>query len=289
MPEDIRRVFVCAHDISPEYHIRMQAAFQRHTDNAVSKTVNFPHSATREEVAEVYMLAYKRGLQGRDHLPRRQPRRQVLNIGKVNDKKAKRGREPELARSPLGPASAAPAPRRHHGLYREGPHRLRQPLHHRQLRRKRHLRGLHQHRQGRAAARARARPRRGWSVALRSGIDVDSRSIDQLKGIRCPSTIRQQGMSCTSCPDAIAKRGRKSRQVHQDSDGSKPALPAPEAHPGAPRKKAGSRLSLHAHFCPECGSKLEHEGGCVICRNCGYSKCGYVVIQCRQTGSSGAA
>lgn len=64
VPNEIKRIFVTAHDVAPYWHVKMQAAFQLHVDNAVSKTVNFVESATREDIKEVYILAYKNNLKG---------------------------------------------------------------------------------------------------------------------------------------------------------------------------------------------------------------------------------
>jgi ribonucleoside-diphosphate reductase alpha chain len=261
IPEDIRRVFVCAHDISPEYHIRMQAAFQKYTDNAVSKTVNFPNSATREDVSKVYMLAYQTGCKGVTIYRDGSRDAQVLNIGKVN-----RADEPQT----LSPRPRPDVTTGFTEKVRIGCGNLYITVNYDD-------KGIcevftNTGRAGGCPSQSEATARL-VSVALRSGIDADS-IIHQLKGIRCPSTIRQQGMKVTSCPDAIARVIEKVKK-YQDAGQKIGVPPSIESEP-APVKKTdmSPAEALHARFCPECGSKVEHEGGCVICRNCGYSKCG---------------
>ena len=105
------------------------------------------------------------------------------------------------------------------------------------------------------------------SIALRSGIDVHT-IVEQLRGIRCPSTIRQHGLKCTSCPDAIA---RVIEQEHEKQVklGNWSGTLAAEG-----TKRDAVSCADDGAICPECGERLEHESGCVICRMCGYSKCG---------------
>ncbi|VVB73122.1 Vitamin B12-dependent ribonucleoside-diphosphate reductase [uncultured archaeon] len=92
IPKDVREVFVTAHDIPPEWHVRMQAEFQKHVDNAVSKTVNLPFDAKPSEVEDVYMAAYRLGVKGITVFRYGSKAEQVLYVGRPGEEPVKRGK-----------------------------------------------------------------------------------------------------------------------------------------------------------------------------------------------------
>jgi ribonucleoside-diphosphate reductase alpha chain len=125
------------------------------------------------------------------------------------------------------------------------------------------------------------------SSALRSGMDAEN-IIEQLKGIRCHSTLRQRAtnknIKVLSCPDAIGRVLEKVAKMKALEE--KQRNGSSEKHEFEPAEETEFHdMPLNGHAasltekpadvpCPECGSEMEHEGGCVICRGCGYSKCG---------------
>lgn len=261
IPEDIRRVFVTSHDITPEYHIRMQAAFQKYTDNAVSKTVNFPHDATRDEVREVYELAFELELKGVTIYRDGSREAQVLNIGKVNREGEQTKDEPVMEETKTAKVAPRTRPELTQGITQKvkiGCGNLYVTVNYDEN-------GICEvftnlGRAGGCPSQSEATGRL-VSTALRSGIDVHA-VIEQLRGIRCHSTLRKGDVKVLSCPDAIGRV--LERAAEMIGDNYKITVENNDI------KMPGGETSK----CPECGSVLEHEGGCNVCRSCGYSKCG---------------
>lgn len=289
IPADVQEVFVTSHDISPEWHVKMQAAFQKYTDNAVSKTVNLRNEATRKDVSDVYWLAYRTNCKGVTIYRDGSREMQVLNIGKVNKK------EDNSDNKTVQSIAPRPRPEIATGFTEKvkiGCGNLYVTVNYDE-------RGIcevftNTGRAGGCPSQSEATARL-VSIALRSGVD-HKYIIEQLKGIRCPSTIRQKGLKVMSCPDAI---GRLIEKVVKIQNGSKnvsnEASITDEQRFQRPTAKIsyecdGDSLELdddsqvsydeivsdgnNKSLCPECGKELEHEGGCVVCRYCGYSKCG---------------
>ncbi len=269
IPEEIRRVFVCAHDISPEWHIRIQAAFQKYTDNAVSKTINFPNSATREEVKEAYLLAYKLKCKGTTVYRDGSRDSQVLTTGSA--------KKEEPIPAPI-PGVIVPRPRPN--LTWGATEKMKIGCGSLFITVNRDEQGICEvftstGKGGGCPSQSEATARL-VSIALRAGISQDE-ILAQLKGIRCPSTVRQPGLKCTSCPDAIARTIVKMSKMLGNAGGivveeeeETTSKKADDGKPVSNKPVVGPDDKLH---CPDCGKLLRHEGGCTIC-DCGFSHCG---------------
>jgi ribonucleoside-diphosphate reductase alpha chain len=310
VPAEVQRVFVTSHDIDPEWHVRMQAAFQDHVDAGISKTTNFPNEATEREVREIYELAFELGCKGVTVYRDGSRPMQVLSTGKtgrseVDEEKA--GLEQQLADS------------------REEAHRLRIEIDRLQRnieerdeearagrpkrQRPQLLRGrtvkmnsplgdlyvtINEDEQGRpfevfctlgkaggaAMADSEALGRLA-SLALRSGIPITA-VRDQLRGISCDRAVGVGPNKVLSAPDAVAQaieRYLAEREGIQEELPISPAVPATGASVPQPVGRPSlSAKQLDQSFlgsCPDCGTgQLVYEEGCVKCYVCGYSECG---------------
>jgi ribonucleoside-diphosphate reductase alpha chain len=249
VPEDVRRIFVTSHDITPEDHIRMQAAFQRYTDNAVSKTVNFCNTASKEDVATVYRLAYQQGCKGVTIYRDGSRDMQVLSVGKKDT-----------------PAeTAVPVETQKTGRKRDRPRALKGstyqmetgcgPLY---VTINEDNTGLFEvfttmGKAGGCAASQCEAIGRLVSLAWRSGVQA-RQTVKQLIGISCHKPAGFGDNRITSCSDAVARAIMMHVQSHEEG-------------------MENPHFAQAGGACPECGGAIEHEGGCCVCHACGYSEC----------------
>ena len=249
IPVDVRNVFVTAHDITPNDHIQMQSAFQLYTDNAVSKTVNFPNTATIDDVENAYMLAYQTGCKGVTIYRDGSRDEQVLSTGKKDevplesvlveeDKKAIKRDRPKALKGWTYQMQTGCGPlyitvnEDNNGLFE--------------------LFTTMGKAGGCAASQSEAIGRM-VSLAWRSGIQA-RQVIKQLLGISCHCPSGFGDNRVLSCADAVAK----AIQTHLIANGY-------DINAETAKQERGA--------CPECGGIVEHEGGCSVCHVCGYSEC----------------
>lgn len=282
IPEDVKRIFVTAHDISPVWHIRMQSAFQKYVDNAVSKTVNFRKEATKEDVKEVYELAYKLGCKGVTIYRDGSRYNQVLSTGKTKKEDKKEQTNNKIV------------PRQRPSITQGMTEKVRVGCGNLYITVNYDENGICEvftnvGRAGGCPSQSEATSRL-VSIALRSGMEVKE-IIEQLKGIRCHSTLRQRAtkkdIKVLSCPDAIGKALERVMNTYVEVNNTNVNDIAMEIEQEDEKQEISQNIinpeigasidnSVYNDrgICPECGSVVEHEGGCMICRNCGYSKCG---------------
>ncbi len=289
IPQDIRDIFVCSHDIAPIWHVRMQGAFQKHCDSSISKTINLPHDADRALVEEVYMQAWDLNCKGitvyRDGCRTMQP---MTLTKKEKPAEAslpvKRNPEDFVPRKPMRTPNilsavrirqATPFGHMHVTLTVD-------PMHNRELEVFAQL-----GKAGDVAASDLEAISRLTSLYLRLGGSI-SDIIDQLEGIGSHMSVPTRDGRVMSLADALGKTLHKYKiakdmygldeilmgkvdfsTVSLKDDGSNGAQVLTLSTPS----NADSQQAAYKVKCPECEGILTFTEGCIMCHSCGYSKC----------------
>ncbi|MBN1841222.1 MAG: vitamin B12-dependent ribonucleotide reductase [Deltaproteobacteria bacterium] len=244
IPEDVREIFVTAHDVSPEWHIRMQGAFQKYTDNAVSKTVNLPRKAPVEDVLKVYDLAYELGCKGVTIYRDGSKEKQVLSFAekdKQDDGFMSAVKERPETLGGFTTKMVTGMGRLYVTVteYEGQPFEVFATI----------------GKSGRSTTAKTEAIGRLVSLAFRSGVKVE-KVVEQLKGIGGEHPVFQKGGLVLSIPDAIARVLEKGYMKNGDR-----------------RRRGKHENSLLGEICPECGQTISFEESCMLCHFCGFTKC----------------
>ncbi len=246
IPEDMQKVFVVAHDISPEWHVKMQAAFQERTGMGISKTINLPHNATKKDVEDALMLAYESGCNGVTVYRDGSREDQVLTAGKKA--KPRKAVKVEVRERPTETSGVTTALKTGCGkLYAT----------------------VNEDDEGVCEIFLNQRDGNGCrvaynnalamvsSMALRAGVPIKDIS-KAMKGQSCGKPVWDNGKLILSCPDAIGKHLDKEQEFQEFKESLEPV----------------EKTVKQVKTCPLCGGQIISQGGCEICRDCGNSRCG---------------
>jgi len=282
VPESVRRLFVTAHQIAPEWHVRMQAAFQRHTDNAVSKTINFPFEATEADVARAYWLAFREGCKGITIYREGSREYSVLSHTTVNIKGPEQETS-EALREIEGKFAALQRPR---------PYREHLPDERKSITHKFRVGdeegyitvGLYDDgrpgeifvkiaKEGSTVSGLMDAVALLTSVTLQYGVPIEdlARKLKNTRFEPYGRTNNPQIPWATSVVDYIFRwLERKFAPEAAAADSS--------AHHAGERPTTPATLHTRTEStgigCPDCGALLIYQEGCLVCRSCGYNRCG---------------
>ena len=261
IPNWVRRLFVTAHDIAPEWHARLQAAFQKYIDNAVSKTINFREDATTKDIADAYKLAHELDCKGITIYRDGSKMGQVLSTGR-GEQQGTEVAEPARLQPRVRPQTVKGVTERlrtgHGNMYitinfdEEGqPFELFANL-------------------GKAGGCDSAMLEaitRLISLSLRAGVDPTS-IVEHLTGISC-CPVWDAGTLVNSPSDAVAiALGRHLEDAKGEAHAAQLRLFTRES------KRSDGNGAGPQSRCPECGSHTIFQEGCLLCTYCGWNKCG---------------